>query len=221
MIGFSTQFPHLPIETWCLIIWTMFLLSLPCVPIFIPSLALFLVFLFINLMVRHQPRLNRRMNQMGGSSLFSTSASSSSSSSSTQISDAAKSEWQKLMAVYKNHRNPIIPRDLGSATKEEMHLQELSAATAYHLDKDGHRCAGAPDSVLQVVELPHPLETLSLHSNSLFVRDFYPRLVQRIFLDSKHKRCVLIGNPGISKSFFHWYFFLIIISFHYFLQYTY
>ena len=162
--------------------------------------------------------LNRRMNQMGGSSLFSTSSSSSSSSSSsTRKSDSAKSEWQELMAVYKNHMGVNIPWDLESATKEEMHLQELSAATAYHLDKDGHRCDGAPDSVLQVVELPHPLETLSLHSNSLFVRDFYPRLVQRIFLDSKHKRCVLIGNPGISKSFFHWYFFLFFI----FLQYTY
>ena len=159
--------------------------------------------------------LNRRMNQMGGSSLFSTSASSSSSW--TRISDAAKSEWQELMAVYKNHMGVIIPDGLVSATKEEMHLQELSAATAFHLDKDGHRCAGAPDSVLQVVELVHPLEA-SPPSNSLFIRNFYPRLLQRIFLDFKHKRCALIGNSGISKSFFHWYFFYF---FFIFLQYTY
>ena len=63
------------------------------------------------------------------------------------------------------------------------------------------------DSVLQVVELDSPLDPTQPGSRFLFLRNFYFRLAQRIFLDSDYPKCVLIGNPGISKSFFHWYVF--------------
>jgi hypothetical protein len=43
----------------------------------------------------------------------------------------------------------------------------------------------------------------SLGGNKLFVRDFYPRLLQEI---RKKERAVLIGNPGIGKSFFQFYY---------------
>ena len=40
-------------------------------------------------------------------------------------------------------------------------------------------------------------------SNTLFIRDFYPDLFAKI---RKHKRVVLLGNPGIGKSFFQFYY---------------
>ena len=38
--------------------------------------------------------------------------------------------------------------------------------------------------------------------STLYVRDFYSRLYDQLF---NSRRAILIGNPGISKSWFHWY----------------
>ena len=43
----------------------------------------------------------------------------------------------------------------------------------------------------------------SLSPDSLFVRDFYPDLLKAV---RKNERSVLIGNPGIGKSFFQYYY---------------
>jgi hypothetical protein len=40
-------------------------------------------------------------------------------------------------------------------------------------------------------------------SDLLFVRDFYPSLLEDI---RKNDRAILLGDPGISKSFFHYYY---------------
>jgi hypothetical protein len=44
---------------------------------------------------------------------------------------------------------------------------------------------------------------LGLSPDLLFVRDFYPDLLKEI---RKSRRCVLIGNPGIGKSYFQFYY---------------
>ena len=42
----------------------------------------------------------------------------------------------------------------------------------------------------------------SVVPNTLYIRDFYPRLFNCL---RKEKRSILVGNPGISKSWFQWY----------------
>ena len=61
-------------------------------------------------------------------------------------------------------------------------------------------------STVQVLSLDFPGEKIgikNLGGSELFVRDFYPRLLEEI---RKKERAVLIGNPGIGKSFFQYYY---------------
>ena len=126
----------------------------------------------------------------------------------------AKRDWNRLLAIKNKRWNFRTPPDLEFHRVEEMKLQQLSTATAFYLDKDGHRSVDASaSSVLQVVELSVCLEDNVPHTNYLFIRDFYPRLVQRIFLIDRPKQIVLMGSEGISKSFFHWYVYLINLLF--------
>ena len=62
---------------------------------------------------------------------------------------------------------------------------------------------------ISVVNLGMKLNTNSVSSDLLFVRDFYPSLLEDI---RKNYRAILLGNPGISKSFFHYYYLARIIN---------
>ena len=128
----------------------------------------------------------------------------------------AKLRWLLLMFFYKKNECRIWecrhfeitvapPLDLAFEIDEEVKLRRLSEATAFFIDADGQRCDNDNSAVLQVVELPRDTPCPTPHSNYLFIRDFYPRLAQRILLTDQPRRCVLMGNPGVSKSFFHWY----------------
>jgi hypothetical protein len=55
---------------------------------------------------------------------------------------------------------------------------------------------------MTVIESPH-CELLKDCGGFLFVRDFYPNIFAEI---RKRKRCVMIGNPGIGKSMFQYYY---------------
>ena len=126
-----------------------------------------------------------------------------------QLTLSEKSAWLNLMAIYKKSNDERgIPESLRTDRREEKKLRGLSEASAFHLDRDGHRCDDISNSVLQVVELPYLLEGLSPHSNYLFIRNFYSRLAQKMLISPHCKSWILTGNPGISKSFFHWYIFL-------------
>jgi len=62
---------------------------------------------------------------------------------------------------------------------------------------------------ISVVNLGMKLDINSVSSDLLFVRDFYPSLLEDI---RKNYRAILLGNPGISKSFFHYYYLARIIN---------
>ena len=62
---------------------------------------------------------------------------------------------------------------------------------------------------ISVVDLGMKLNTNRVSSDLLFVRDFYPSLLEDI---RKNDRAILLGNPGISKSFFHYYYLARIIN---------
>ena len=55
-----------------------------------------------------------------------------------------------------------------------------------------------------MLHLPHNAENLQI-SNKIFIRDCYRTLV-KLLLNSKDKKNVLIGTPGIGKSHFALYF---------------
>jgi hypothetical protein len=56
---------------------------------------------------------------------------------------------------------------------------------------------------ISVVDLGMKLNINRVSSDLLFVRDFYPSLLEDI---RKNDRAILLGDPGISKSFFHYYY---------------
>ena len=58
-------------------------------------------------------------------------------------------------------------------------------------------------SVLTYDAQSSPYDDDSWCSNAIFVRSFYPDLLASI---RSSKKCVLIGNPGIGKSFFQYYY---------------
>jgi hypothetical protein len=62
---------------------------------------------------------------------------------------------------------------------------------------------------ISVVDLGMKLNINRVSSDLLFVRDFYPSLLEDI---RKNDRAILLGNPGISKSFFHYYYLARIIN---------
>ena len=64
-------------------------------------------------------------------------------------------------------------------------------------------------NMISVVDLGMKLNTNRVSSDLLFVRDFYPSLLEDI---RKNDRAILLGNPGISKSFFHYYYLARIIN---------
>jgi|GEM_PF-5957629 len=62
---------------------------------------------------------------------------------------------------------------------------------------------------ISVVNLGMKLRNDNPSSDLLFVRDFYPSILEDI---RKKPKSILLGNPGISKSFFHYYYLARIIN---------
>jgi hypothetical protein len=97
------------------------------------------------------------------------------------------------------------PNNLYFLHHETEILKKISDASISNLGCDGNFCDAA-DAVIQVVELGETLfQPGVFHSSFLFIRRFYSQLLQRILLDSESYHFALLGNSGISKSYFHWY----------------
>jgi hypothetical protein len=59
------------------------------------------------------------------------------------------------------------------------------------------------------IELPSPIDTDNTFSNVLYERPFYNELLKSI---RSKKRILLIGNPGIAKSYFQYYYLVRILN---------
>ena len=68
-------------------------------------------------------------------------------------------------------------------------------------DQSDFEAIGDDIDVIRLNKLGVPWECLG--PQKLFVRQFYPDLLSEI---RENKRSVLIGNPGIGKSFFQYYY---------------
>jgi hypothetical protein len=114
-------------------------------------------------------------------------------------------EWNTLMQTYGAKDFSSTPNNLYFLHHETEILKKISVASISNLDCDGKFCDAA-DAVIQVVELGETLfQPGVFHSSFLFIRRFYSQLLQRILLDSESYHFALLGNSGISKSYFHWY----------------
>ena len=59
------------------------------------------------------------------------------------------------------------------------------------------------DFTAVTLSMEFPGAGIALLPRTIFVRSFYNRLVERMLSDEKWY--ILLGNPGISKSWFQWY----------------
>ena len=123
-------------------------------------------------------------------------------------STTIRSEWETLLYAQRAQgataKNYDIPNDLKDEPDETDLLAKLAEGSVVDLDIQGKPCEHGL-SVVQGVTLDTLLDPDSFHSSFLLIRNFYCRLIQRVLLASDARRFALIGNPGISKSFFHWY----------------
>jgi hypothetical protein len=62
---------------------------------------------------------------------------------------------------------------------------------------------------ISVVKFSNPIHSFLTNPDLLFVRSFYPDLLQDL---RKRHRSILMGNPGVGKSFFQFYYLLRIFN---------
>eukprot|EP01039_Chlorochromonas_danica_P011812 gene11812-13300_t len=74
----------------------------------------------------------------------------------------------------------------------EVRVEKLSAAAGVVENEE--------EMVVEAIRLPHPIPGIEGVANSIYIRpSFYPDLMEECFSGNKH--VILLGNPGISKSF--------------------
>jgi hypothetical protein len=101
-----------------------------------------------------------------------------------------------------------LPLPLPTWSTEYPNLPVLPNETQFlqclkNLTKDSITNLGPSGANVSVIQLPKALSSSQLYSDLLFVRDFYPSLLEDL---RKSRRSILVGNPGTSKSFFQFYY---------------
>ena len=99
---------------------------------------------------------------------------------------------------------PFLFSDFYDDPQGSSPLKALKTAAAVDISATGSAMMDEEGGIRAVtlgngVEIP---QADSVVPNTLYIRDFYPRLFNSL---RKEKRSILLGNPGISKFWFQWY----------------
>ena len=87
-------------------------------------------------------------------------------------------------------------------------LNELAGANVCNISATGN--VTKETSLVQGITLKGvPLDDYSIHSSTIYIRNFYPALFECL-MDKKYT--VLTGNPGVSKSWYQWYILYCLIN---------
>ena len=111
------------------------------------------------------------------------------------FSNALQSHFDKVL------ENKTIVRNLEEDEYESTVLKSLVTANPFELNSNGEEIpVSSREGSVQGITLN--FGSVNVFRSTLYIRDFYPRLFDLLL---KEKHSVLIGNPGISKSWFQWY----------------
>lgn len=101
----------------------------------------------------------------------------------------------------------VIQNDfiLSNLTLEETGLQPYPNNVLKSLKKADVFKSSKGENAVEAIRVCHPLEPGIARSTEIYARSFYDDLFKVIW---KQRRAVLLGNPGVSKSWFQWTYFL-------------
>ena len=102
---------------------------------------------------------------------------------------------------YKITHDELTVLNLKEDIQTTLILKALESAKVFGISPSGEETD--KESLIQGITVRNiDFDTISIQPSTIYVRNFYPALL-KCLLDRRYS--VLTGNPGISKSWFHWY----------------
>ena len=121
------------------------------------------------------------------------------------MSPISSLKWRSLskhlhptMSLFEDVLRPIIPK----AALQRYTFEEEYEKSSLMLGLKEARIKEIPNNRVKEITFHQEIDEESPLGSTLYVRDFYPRLYDQLL---SGQRAVLMGNPGISKSWFQWY----------------
>ena len=102
------------------------------------------------------------------------------------------------LSFFEDVLRPIIPK----AALQRYNFAEAYEKSSLMLKLKEARIEEIQNSRVKEITFHQEIDEESPLGSTMYVRDFYPRLYDQLLSGG---RAVLMGNPGISKSWFQWY----------------
>ena len=104
---------------------------------------------------------------------------------------------------YKTTHDELIELNLKEDHYTASILKALESAKVFGISPSGEETDKEKESLIQGITVSDIVfDGFSIQPSTIYLRNFYPALL-KCLLDIRYS--VLTGNPGISKSWFHWY----------------